>query len=155
MSQISWMFSLIPDSIFVWVYYILLTLGVGFYVLSKLVTWLPMISQYKLPAELVGIVLLVTGVFLYGGYGTEMMWRERVAEMEAKVKQAEEQSQKVTIKVQEKVIYKTKIVKQQEVVYIDRIKEVAAKIDAECKVAPEALDILNKAAENPSKESAK
>ena len=155
MSQLSWMFSLIPDSLFVWIYYILLTLGVGFYVLSKLVTWLPMISQYKLPAELAGVVLLVVGAYLYGGYGTEMMWRERVAEMESKVKQAEEQSQKVIVQVREKVVYKTKIVKEQEVVYIDRIKEVAAKIDAECKVAPEALDILNKASENPNKETAK
>ena len=155
MGQISWMFSLIPDSFFVWIYYIILTLGLGFYVLIKLVSGIPMITQYKLPAELVGVLLLVAGSFLYGGYGTEMIWRERVAEMEKKVKDAEERSQQVTIKIQEKIVYKTKIVKQQEVVYIDRIKEVAAKIDAECKVAPEALDILNNAADNPVKETAK
>lgn len=110
-----------------------------------------MITQYKLPAELVGVLLLIAGSFLYGGYGTEMMWRERVAEMEAKVKVAEERSQQVTVKIQEKVVYKTKIVKQQEVVYIDRIKEIATKIDEKCEVAPEALDILNKAAEDPTK----
>ena len=133
----------------------MLTLGLGLYILSKLVSWVPMITQYKLPAELVGVVLLVIGSYFYGGYGTEKVWRERVAEMESKVKQAEERSQKVTVQIQEKVVYKTKIVKQQEVVYLDRIKEVAAKIDAECKVAPEALEILNNAAQNPVKETAK
>ncbi len=114
-----------------------------------------MINQYKLPAEIVGVLLFGAGAYLLGGYGTEMGWRARVAEMEAKVKEAEERSQQVTVKIQEKIVYKTKIVKQQEVVYIDRIKEVAAKIDEECKVAPEALDILNNASENPVKETTK
>lgn len=155
MGQISWMLSLIPDNFFIWVYYILFGLGVGFYVLSKLVTWIPMINQYKFPAELIGVLLFGAGAYLLGGYGTEMGWRARVAEMEAKVKDAEERSQQVTVKIQEKVVYKTKIVKQQEVVYIDRIKEVAAKIDEKCEVAPEALDILNKAAEDPTKETTK
>lgn len=155
MGQISWMLSLIPDNFFIWVYYILFTLGIGFYVLSKLVTWIPLISQYKLPAELAGVLLFGAGAYLLGGYGTEMSWRARVAEMETKVKEAEERSQQVTVKIQEKIVYKTKIVKEQEVVYVDRIKEVATKIDAKCEVAPEAVDILNSASENPVKETTK
>lgn len=155
MSQISWMISLIPDTFFIWVYYVLFGLGVGFYVLSKLVTWIPMINRYKFPAELVGVLLFGAGAYLLGGYGTEMGWRARVAEMEAKIKDAEERSQQVTVKIQEKIVYKTKIIKQNETVYIDRIKEVATKIDEKCDVAPEALDILNKAAEDPTKETTK
>jgi len=155
MSQISWMMSLVPDSLFIWVYYILFGLGVGLYVLRKLVTWIPMINQYKLPAEFVGVLLFGAGAYLLGGYGTEMGWRARVADMEEKVRVAEEKSQQVTVKIQEKIVYKTKIVKQQEVVYIDRIKEVAAKIDAKCEVAEEAIDILNKASEDPVKETTK
>ena len=56
MGQIGWMLSLIPDTLFIWIYYIMLTLGVGLYVASKLIKWLPMMGQYKLPAELVGVV---------------------------------------------------------------------------------------------------
>jgi hypothetical protein len=50
MGQIGWMLSLIPDTLFIWIYYIMLTLGVGLYIVSKLVKWLPMMGQYKLPA---------------------------------------------------------------------------------------------------------
>jgi len=104
MSQISWMMSLVPDSLFIWVYYILFGLGVGLYVLSKLVTWIPMINQYKLPAEFVGVLLFGAGAYLLGGYGTEMGWRARVADMEEKVRVAEEKSQQVTVKIQEKIV---------------------------------------------------
>jgi len=61
MSQFGWMLSLIPDSLFVWIYYAFTIVGVSLYIASKLVTWIPMMGQYKLPAELVGVVLLVIG----------------------------------------------------------------------------------------------
>ena len=73
MSQIGWMLSLIPDSLFVWITYILFGIGGMLYTASKLVVWIPMIGQYKLPAELVGVVLLVVGSYLFGSHGTEMM----------------------------------------------------------------------------------
>ena len=89
-----------------------------------------MMGQYKLPAELVGVVFLVVGSYLFGSYGTETAWRERVRELEAKVKIAEEKSQKVNTVIQEKIVYKTKVIKQKEIEYIDRIKEVEKIIDA-------------------------
>ena len=155
MWQIGWMLSLIPDSIFIWVTYLLFGLGFALYVASKLVTWIPMIKAYKLPAELVGVVLLVIGSYLFGGYGTEMSWRERVAELEAKLKLAEEKSQQVNTVIQEKIVYKTKIVEKKTVEYVDRIKEIAKEIDAKCEVDPRVIDALNKASEDPNKETTK
>jgi hypothetical protein len=118
MWQIQWILSLIPDSFFIWITYILIAIGVGLYVVSKLVTWIPLIAQYKLPAELSGVLLLVIGSFLFGSYGTEMAWRERVAELEAKVKVAEEKSQQVNTVIQEKIVTKIKVVKEN--VYVNR-----------------------------------
>lgn len=155
MSQVSWMVSLIPDNLFVWIYYLLFTAGIGLYVISKLVTWIPMVKQYKLPAEVVGVLLFGLAAYLLGGYGTEMGWRARVAELEAQVKIAEDKSQQVTVKVQEKIVYKTKIVKQKETVYIDRIKEIANEIDAKCEVDSRVIDALNKASEDPNKGAGK
>ena len=88
MAQLGWMLSLIPDSLFIWITYILFGIGIVLYVASKLVVWIPMMGQYKLPAELVGVVFLVVGSYLFGSYGTEMIWRNRVAELESKVKVA-------------------------------------------------------------------
>jgi hypothetical protein len=149
MWQIQWVLSLIPDSFFLWITYILIAIGVGLYVISKLVTWLPLIAQYKLPAELSGVLLLVIGSFLFGSYGTEMIWRERVAELEAKVKAAEEQSQKVNTVIQEKVITKIKVVKEN--VYVNReiIKEVAGKqLDSSCSLPKSTVSLHDSASRN-------
>jgi hypothetical protein len=149
MEQLGWIFSLIPDSLFVWIYYVLLTAGLVLYVASKLVAWLPMIGQYKLPTELVGVVLLVVGAYFYGGYGVQSAWQARVAELEAKVKAAEEQSQKVNTVIQERVVTKIKIVKEN--VYVNReiIKEVAGKqLDAQCTLPKSTVSLHDSASRN-------
>lgn len=155
MWQFQWMLSLIPDSLFIWVTYILMSIGVILYVASKLVTWIPLIKQYKLPAELVGVAGMVLGAFLFGGYGVEMSWRDKVRQLEEKIKIAESKSQEVKIQIQEKIVYKTKVVKEKETVYIDRIKEIAKEVDAKCEVDPRIVEQLNKAAEDPFKEEKK
>jgi hypothetical protein len=155
MWQFQWMLSLIPDSLFVWITYILMIIGAGLYVASKLVKWIPLMGQYKLPAELIGVAVLLIGTYLFGGYGVEMSWRDKVRQLEEKVKAAESKSQEVKIEIQERIVYKTKIVKQQETVYIDRIKEIAKEVDAKCEVDPRIVEQLNKASEDPTKEGAK
>lgn len=148
MWQIGWMISLIPDSIFIWITYFLMALGLGLYVVSKLVSWLPIISRYKTPAEVLGVIVLVCGAYLFGSHGTEMVWRERVKDLEEKVAKAEAESKQTNSKIQEKIVTKIKEIK----VFQDRIKEVIVEkekiIDAQCKVPQEALDILNSSALN-------
>ena len=155
MWQFQWMLSLIPDSLFIWVTYILMSIGVILYVASKLVAWIPLIKQYKLPAELIGVAGMVLGAFLFGGYGVEMSWRDKVRQLEEKIKIAESKSQEVKIQIQEKIVYKTKVVKERETVYVDRIKEIAKEVDAKCEVDPRIVEQLNNAAENPFKEDKK
>ena len=108
-----------------------------------------MMGQYKLPAELVGVVLLVVGAYFYGGYGVQAAWQARVAELEAKVKAAEEESQKVNIVIQEKVVTKIKVVKEN--VYVNReiIKEVAGKqLDASCSLPKSTISLHDSASRN-------
>ena len=155
MWQFQWMLSFIPDSLFIWITYGLMAIGAGLYVASNLVTWIPLMGQYKLPAELIGIVVLLGGVYLFGGYGVEMAWRDKVRVLEEKVKAAEAKSQEVKIQIQEKIVYKTKVVKEKETVYIDRIKEIAKEVDAKCEVDSRVIDELNKASEDPFKGDAK
>jgi hypothetical protein len=148
MWQIGWMLSLIPDGIFIWITYFLVCLGLVLYVLSKLVAWLPMISQYKTPAEILGVIILVAGSYLFGSYGTEMAWRQKVKDLEAKVAKAEAESKQANSAIQTTIITKVKEIK----VFQDRIKEVIIEkekiIDAQCKVPQEALEILNASAQN-------
>lgn len=155
MWQIGWMISLIPDSIFLWITYFLMTVGLGLYILSKLVAWLPVISRYKTPSEIIGVLVLVVGSYLFGSHGTEMVWRQKVKDLEEKVAKAEEQSKQTNSVIQTKIVTKVKEIK----VFQDRIKEVIVEkekiIDAQCKVPDEALEILNASAKNKPVEDKK
>ena len=155
MAQLGWMLSLIPDSLFIWITYILFGIGIVLYVASKLVVWIPMMGQYKLPAELVGVVFLVVGSYLFGSYGTEMIWRNRVAELESKVKVAEEKSQQVNTVIETKIVTKIKVVKEN--VYVNReiIKEVAGKqLDAQCTLPKSTVSLHDSASRNEVPERA-
>ena len=149
MSQLAWMISLIPDSIFIWITYVLFGLGAVLYVASKLVSWIPMIRQYRFPAELGGVVLLILGAYLFGGYGTEMTWRARVAELEQKVAAAEVQAQQVNTVIKEKIVTRIKTIK--ETVYVNKeiIKEVAgAQLDSQCSLPRSSIVLHDSASRN-------
>lgn len=151
----SWLLSFIPDTIFIWVSYGLVGLGVALYVLSKIVRWLPLLSQYKFPAEIIGVLLLTVGAYVFGSYGTEMVWRERVRELEEKVAIAEQKSKEKNVEIRTKIVEKIKEVKVVQEVVKNIIVEKEKVIDAQCKVAPEAIDILNLAATGQLKEEKK
>jgi hypothetical protein len=155
MWQLGWMISLIPDSIFIWITYFLMAAGLGLYVLSKFVAWLPVISRYKTPAEVLGVLILVAGSYLFGSYGTEMAWRQKVKDLEEKVAKAEAESKQTNSIIQTKIVTKVKEIK----VFQDRIKEIIIEkekiIDAQCKVPDEALEILNASAQNKPVEDKK
>lgn len=142
-----WMLSFIPDSILHAFVNIVFYAGIVGTLLGFVFNF-AFLRQYRLIIQVVGILLLVGGVYFKGGYEVEIQWRERVAEMQAKVKAAEEKSKQVNTVIQTKVVTKIKTIHDTKVVTKEVIKEVAAKIDNECKVAPEAITILNSAAHN-------
>jgi hypothetical protein len=147
-----WMLAFIPDAFLAWVINTVLITGiVGFlasFFFGYVVRWLPAIAPYHLLIQVVSIVLLVAGVYFKGGYSVEMAWREKVTELEAKVAIAEQQSKEANTQIQTVYVDRVKVVKEKQIVIKEKIKTVEAKIDSICKVAPEALDILNEAA-NP------
>ena len=145
-----WMLSFIPDAVLAWVINGVLLAGiVGFtasFFFGFVIRWLPAIAPYRMIIQIVSIVLLVAGVYFKGGYGVEMSWRARVAEMEAKVKVAEEKSKQANQEIKTVYVDKIKVVKETQVVIQEKIKNVEVKIDSQCKVEPEAIVILNEAA---------
>ena len=147
-----WMLAFIPDAFLALVINTVLITGiVGFlasFFFGYVVRWLPAIAPYHLLIQVVSIVLLVAGVYFKGGYSVEMAWREKVTELEAKVAIAEQQSKEANTQIQTVYVDRVKVVKQKQIVIQEKIKTVEAKIDSICKVAPEAIDILNEAA-NP------
>jgi hypothetical protein len=145
-----WMLAFIPDAFLAWVINTILITGiVGFlasFFFGYVVRWLPAIAPYHLLIQVVSIVLLVSGVYFKGGYSVEMAWREKVAELESKVAVAEQKSKEVNTQIQTVYVDRVKVVKEKQIVIQEKLKTVEVKIDANCKVVPEAIDILNDAA---------
>jgi len=88
-----------------------------------------------------------------GGYSTEVMWRDKVKDLEAKVKLAEEQSTEKNVEIQEKIVTKTTVIKEKgktQIEYVDRVitqdKEVIKYIE-QCPVPKAIIDAHNAAAE--------
>ena len=145
MWQIQWLLQLIPDSIFVWITYLLFAAGVVLYVASKLVSWIPLMGQYRLPAELVGVVALVIAAYFYGG----ISYREQIAEMKQRVRIAEERSQQINTVIETKIIEKVKVVKQN--VYITReiVRDTAGRqLDAQCSLPRSTVSLHDSASGN-------
>ena len=145
-----WMLHFIPDSFLHLVVLAILGSGVALYVLGLFINLAPPTFRlYKEPIRILSTILIVAGVYFYGSYDTEMQWREKVAEVQKQLAEAEAKSEKVNVQIQTKIVTQKQIVHDTQVVIQDRIIKEAAKMDAECKVAPEAIKDLNDAARNP------
>jgi len=131
-----WMLAFIPDAFLAWIINTILITGiVGFaasFFFGYVVRWLPAIAPYHLLIQVVSIVLLVAGVYFKGGYSVEMAWRERVADLEAKVAISEQKSKEVNEKIVTVYQDRVKIVKETQVVVQEKIKTVEVKIDSQC-----------------------
>ena len=118
-----WILHLLPDSLIAWIVNTILIAGALVTVTGFFVKFIPFVNTYRTPVQIAGIVLLTVGVYFQGGYSTEMAWRERVREVEAKVAQAEMKSQETNVEVVTKLVTRTQIVREkgQDIVnYIDR-----------------------------------
>jgi len=148
-----WILSFIPDSFLIWVVNIIILVGLGGIVITTLfkffIKYMPWLIPYRTLAQVVSLVLLISGIYFRGGYDTEMSWRAKVEEAEAKVAAAEEKSKQANTKIKTVYVDRIKVVKDTKVVIQERIKNIEVKIDSQCRVVPEAIEILNDAAKNP------
>lgn len=148
MWQLHWIVSLIPDAVLNFIYWAIIIAGITGVAASWIARWIPFYGQYAKVLKPLGVVLIILGVYLKGGYDTEMAWRDKLHAAEEKARLAEEQAKQVNTEIVTVYKDRVKVVKEQTVVYQDRIKEVEKIIDKECKVAPEVITIHNDAAKN-------
>ena len=118
-----WILHLLPDTLIAWIVNTILIAGAVVTVAGFFVRFIPFVNTYRIPVQIAGILLLTVGVYFEGGYTTEMAWRERVKEVEAKLQVAQKQSAEVNTEIVTKVVTQTKLVTQrgQDIVkYVDR-----------------------------------
>jgi len=149
-----WLLHWLPN----WIFYAVLIAGVFGLVVSYLIRFLsfiPFLYVYKTPIQLGSIAAIVIGTFISGAIYDNNAWEARVKEMEAKVAIAETQSKEENIKIVEKVVTKTQVIKtrgQDIVKYVDReVVKYDTKFapGGECEIPKEFIKSINDAAEPP------
>ena len=150
-----WMLSFIPDSLIALIVHIIFAIGViGFFV-GSFASKFPFISAYGNIVKIVAGVLLVVGLYFEGGLGVEQEWRRKVAEMQAKVAIAEQQSAKENVRIVEKIVKQTEYIKtrgEDIVKYVDReVVKYDTKFapGGQCEIPKEFIKAINDAAEAP------
>ena len=143
-----WLLHLLPTSLILWIVNIAMIGGLIGILVSFFIKFIPFINIYRTPIQIVSIIIFCSGIYWYGGYTTEMIWRDEVAKMEAKVAESEAKSKKVNKVIQKVYVDRVKVIKQDVVVIQEKIREVSSTIDKDCKVPAEAVKLLNQAAKN-------
>ena len=146
-----WILQWLPD----WIFYGIFFAGLLGLLATYVMKFIPFVYVYRTPIQAISILAIAIGTYMSGAISNEEAWQTRVKEMEAKVAAAEVQSVKENIKIVEKVVIKTQIIKtrgQDIIQYVDR--EVV-KYDTKfapggvCEIPKEFIKALNDAAEAP------
>lgn len=155
MWQFQWVLSLIPDSFLLWFINILLVVGLAGTVAGFFIKFIPFVNQYRLPVQIVSVILLVSGVYFKGGYANEMAWREKVKAAEERAAIAEKKAEETNVQIETKIVERVKKVKEVQYVIQEKIVKEKELIDKDCRVPQVAIDIHNDAAKNRKPEEKK
>jgi len=114
--------------------------------------FIPFISKYKIPLQIIGLLTLLFGAYLEGGLADNKEWELKVKEVEAQIAKVETQAAEKNIEIQEKIVTKTKVIKEKGddiIKYVDREivkKEEVIKYIENCPVPKDIIDAHNAAA---------
>jgi hypothetical protein len=141
---------------FDWVYdllayitHLLVIGGAVAYVLGLFARRIIFIENYGMLLKTVGALVFVLGMFGEGYFFNESVWQNKVAEAQAKIKLAEQQSEEANNALEAERQKKQQVV----VEYRDRVKtEIQVQkeyIDKECTLTDSAIDLYKKSLSGP------
>ena len=146
-----WILHFLPDALILWFCNILLLTGIVLTIAGFFAHHIPLVSQYQLPFKILGIALLTLGVYFRGGLAVEETWRERVAEVEAKLRVAEQQSAKENTRIETRVVKKIEYITRRGEDIVQYVDREVAKYDNTCAIPQPFIQAHNRAAEAPPK----
>ena len=143
-----WILSILPN----WTIHAILSVGIIGILVGFLLGMIPFVSKYKLPIQVISILIFALGVYLEGGLADQIEWKLKVKELEAKMANAEVQSVKVNTEIVEKIITKKQIVKQKGDDVIKYIDREVVKYDSKCDIPVEVIKAHDAAAQGKTVE---
>ena len=150
-----WILHFLPDALVLWICNTVLLAGILLTAAAFFIRRIPVINQYRTPAQVLGIALLVTGVYWRGGYAIEQEWRERVAEVEAKLAETQKQSAAANAALAKKSQAKVRVIQGRTQIVRQYIDREVVRYDTRfapggvCEIPREFVKAHNSAAETP------
>lgn len=114
--------------------------------MAGILSHIPNVRPYAIFIKPISFIAILLCVFMYGGSGVAAILQENIKLMQGKVDEAESAQKVGNTEIKTVYVDRVKTVKETQVVVQEKIKEVEKKINADCRVDPEAIDILNQAA---------
>ena len=142
-----WILHFLPDSFILWFCNCLLFAGIVLTIAGFFAHRIPLIWQYQLPFKVAGIALLVLGVYFRGGLAVEAEWRERVAAVEAKLKEAEAKSAEANQQIDTRVQKQVTSIRQRMTYVRQYVDREVVKYNDQCSIPQPFIDAHNRAAE--------
>lgn len=152
-----WLLHLLSDGVLEYIVNGILILGImmtliSFFALNYILRLIPGLSVYHTSIQVASVLILTAGVYFKGGLSTELIWRQKVEKVQKELDIANSKAKEKIIEVQEKVVYRDRIIKERGedlIKFIDREivkKEEIIKYIEQCPVPNELIEIHNQAA---------
>jgi hypothetical protein len=152
-----WLIQYLPEILVHFIF----TAGILGVIAGFVLGFIPAIKPYKLAIQVISLLVLVFGGYLEGALADYKAWELKVKELEVKVAQAEAKSAQTNTVIKERVVTKTRVVREKaaEVIkYIDRDvikKEEVIKFVERCSLPGDIVDAHNKAVDELNKATEK
>lgn len=129
-------------------YHSLVIIGALGILASYFLRLFPLVNLYFVPLQFISIILLVVGIYWSGATANEAKWKSETAKLRNDVLLAEERARSISSKVEYVFLDKVQQVKEVQFIVQEKLKDISVTIDSQCKVAPDAVELVNSAAKN-------
>jgi hypothetical protein len=130
-----------------WVFYLILIAGLLGIVASYVLKAIPFVRAHAMGIQVAGILLTVLGVWFAGGIAKDREYKERIADLQLQVAKAEKAAAEANAQIEYVYVDRIKVVEKIKYQVVSSIRENSSELDANCKISPKAVEILNQSAE--------
>ena len=140
-----WILHLLPDEFLIFITNAVLALGIVLVLAGLVVQRIPLLWRYQLPFKIAGLLLFAAGIYYRGGLAVEQDWRQRVAEVQEQVKEAEQRAHQYNDELEKVTKQRNDLLKRGATVITEQVDRIV--IDPRCEKLPkDFISIHNDAA---------
>lgn len=139
-----WLLNFLPD---VAVHLITLIGFIGL-IFGFVLDFMPLLNRYKLPVQLVSLIIFSLGLWFEGGIAKNKEWADRVMQLEAELANAKNQAERVNTEIVTKILNKKQESKEKVRTVIEYIDRTVSKSDKTCPIPQSVITSHNAAATN-------